>query len=645
MPQDINSLSNNAIAQIGRLYSDVENLKRQIGMMDRRRHALTAKQVYAQITDSTGTEYDATQVYYDSGWTPVDNGLEWGSDSTLGTLAEFNSKEDMEGVFPLWQTGAASGDFKWFFSGDTTGGVVYAEITGSTGTEYDATEVTYTGSWAPGGGGRGWGADGTEGPLLEFNLLEDMTGVFPLWHTEEGATSQWWFLGDPRGISDDLEQDLLFDIEYDTNEVDFRKATVTSVLSNGMVQEYTTGAPESAGMITSKEWIKIQGGQIQHVNFDAPWATITHDGTNWSSGGATSQDYTEFNDTRGHLVKFIIDGTEFVPPEDQTNYKYVNCDDEGDFRVYDESTDQVFADNGACWTFLSETTDATDAALPSVDYTDCSDCLADRTAEEWQPCGGGTPLYLDPTAGPDDELAWLCVGGTLQKYEFISNSPGTITAHDYLEQCADDLTDCSDLVGWPGSDSFDGTVCNSGSIGDTNWSNRYTLDPAAPAAIINNKLDCNNTAVLMQARIDHPGYSSDFTYETTFENAGYSGTPIAFMAQASMSVIINGTSYQVWLEEDSASLGNKFFVTSPPTTSYGNLGNVTSGTLKMTRVGNTLSAYGNGGFLKSWTVSGNTTIWVIGPFSGFQCTTRFSSVTLVDGSSNPIYIDPTGNAC
>lgn len=642
MPQDINSLSNNAIAQIGRLYSDVENLKRQIGGMGRRRGALTAKQVYAQITDSTGTEYDATQVYYDSGWTPVDNGLEWGSDSTLGTLAEFNSKEDMEGVFPLWQTGAASGDFKWFFSGDTTGGVVYAEITGSTGTEYDATEVTYTGSWAPGGGGRGWGADGTEGPLLEFNLLEDMTGVFPLWHTEEGATSQWWFLGDPRGISDDLEQDLLFDIEYDTNEVDFRKATVTSVLSNGMVQEYTTGAAVSAGMVTSKDWIAINNGQILHVNHSDPWAQITHDGTNWTDGTLTGPSCEKFYGTRGHMTKYIIDNTTVEPPADQTNWQYVNCLDEADFLVADESTDQVFAANGACWTLQGMTTDSTDIASFSADYTDCTDCIGDRTAEEWQPCGGGTPLYLDPTAGPDDELAWLCVGGTLQKYEFISNSPGTITAHDYLEQCGDDLTDCSDLVGWPASDDFDGSVCNSGAFGDTNWDQRWNVVVGSNPTIVNNSMDCDSGGATGATQLRNYG-SGDFTITTEFSNASWSNNTTNFPDLGEIFLKIGGTNYRGYLQHEVIA-GTRYWIWSPAGGTSAVSASKSTGKIEFVRSGTSLSLYLDDALKKTWTISGDLTqisVYV----ANADITTQFSYFSFVDGSSNDVYIDPTGDAC
>jgi len=56
---------------------------------------------------------------------------------------------------------------------------------------------------------------------------------------------------------------------------------------------------------------------------------------------------------------------------------------------------------------------------------------------------------------------------------YLSGSTGTPEVKLVLQQCGAVPTSCDDLSGWLCSDNFDGTDCNTGTVGDTNWEQRW----------------------------------------------------------------------------------------------------------------------------------------------------------------------------
>jgi len=78
------------------------------------------------------------------------------------------------------------------------------------------------------------------------------------------------------------------------------------------------------------------------------------------------------------------------------------------------------------------------------------------------------------------DYLWICddmgapIGGYNRWYPcYLSGTAGTPEVKLVLQQCGTVPTSCSDLSGWHCSDNFDGAGCNSASVGDTNWEQRW----------------------------------------------------------------------------------------------------------------------------------------------------------------------------
>lgn len=95
---------------------------------------------------------------------------------------------------------------------------------------------------------------------------------------------------------------------------------------------------------------------------------------------------------------------------------------------------------------------------------------------DWHAEGGGHIAYYELGEGPEGLAAWICVGGFWVRAEQVGTASRPVTSTpEFLDQCPTPAANLSELVGWHAADNFSGLECNSGSIGDQN----YTLRPWA----------------------------------------------------------------------------------------------------------------------------------------------------------------------
>lgn len=94
--------------------------------------------------------------------------------------------------------------------------------------------------------------------------------------------------------------------------------------------------------------------------------------------------------------------------------------------------------------------------------------------EQWKDCVTNIDNAILDTAQTTQAYAWLCIGGVWKRSYYDRGATGIATNPSVLEQCGTTPASCSDLVGWPASDYFNGVGCNSGVTHDTNWKVRWT---------------------------------------------------------------------------------------------------------------------------------------------------------------------------
>jgi len=284
------------------------------------------------------------------------------------------------------------------------------------------------------------------------------------------------------GVDVDISGDIVSADTSTENQITLSASELAIETEYGLVQDLTKGTEGVILNITSDgKQITIEpGAHIKHDILENTaenrWARITHDGTNWSDGNLTGADYTQDIGPKGHIIGYAIDGTEVDPPEDDTNYKYVNCENDAEFIVADTSTDGVFRLSMKCWEFYGETAADVDSTISAVDYTDCSDCLADQTNDIFIDCVDGSTEYYVQAGTADEDALWVCNGGTLKKAEVQCRActSEAISVTSVLLQCGTTALDCDDLVGWPGEDDFGGTGCDSGAVNDENYDMRWS---------------------------------------------------------------------------------------------------------------------------------------------------------------------------
>jgi len=273
-------------------------------------------------------------------------------------------------------------------------------------------------------------------------------------------------------------------------------------------------------------------------------------------------------------------------------------------------------------------------------------------AADWYADGGGHVAYFDPGLQPLGDAAWICIGGVLVRaYKFADVFGVTADNPPFLDQCGTPASNLSELLGWPASDDFSGSGCNSGVEDDDNWLLRGwhgSKDSAGVAPTIassNLRLDIGSgsgpsNSVLKNESINHPG---DFTIGATGLSMSH---PAAGYYWFHIVAIIGGDRYQTGFQRhpNFPPKGHHFqylggdtrVASSSEAPSY-----------KLVRTGNTLSAYyGNTQIGTGISVSGSLTeLWAYSVSEIQVMTCTLDAISAVDGSGNPVYIDPAGNAC
>jgi hypothetical protein len=447
-----------------------------------------------------------------------------------------------------------------------------------------------------------------------------------------------------------------------TNEFTVSGTPLGIELESGLGQELTKGSSSAVLRVTA-DGIRVgiePGPNIMHLqvaNIEANrWGTLTYDGTTATFDDVTGTDFSIDVGTYGHILGISIDSTDLEPPEDQTNYRYEDCEDSATTRVYDASTDGVFWHDSKCWTFTGDTIDDSDFTLPDVDYTDCSDCLNADTSDlhRWIPCDSTAfvTFQIDPLDGPSDDYAWLCEtgGSTYQRYENTGPFDTTDAPSDpaFVEQCGG-ASSCGELVGWALFDDFNGGICQSsaGNLNTNIWDLVYDPDGGGGSNVVSGgkvRITAASTTGEYGIENSRSDWSGDFFISCDFANISFSplgqgtswiGLVIFFVGGGVMNMERNRTSADNW-----ESLGNVVATSA------------TSGTLSIERKGgsSTVVARFDGTLLHSIS-NGNKIARVIVRANAAGSTTQnvAADINVVRGTDTiePTVTawDPTGDAC
>lgn len=269
---------------------------------------------------------------------------------------------------------------------------------------------------------------------------------------------------------------------------------------------------------------------------------------------------------------------------------------------------------------------------------------------DWHADGGGHVAYIDLAQQPLGAAAWLCIAGILVRAHRVGVAY-VVTPDNppFLDQCPTPAANLSELLGWPASDDFSGSVCNSGVEGDDNWDLRgwvgwVTGSGIAPTIVDSAlRLDIggggNSNSILENNHIDHSG---DFTVEITGLSMSH---PASGYYWFNIRVQVGVERFYAGFHYNGVSTVGHYFEypggnVSVPSASE-------TPTYKFVRTGNTLRAYyGNTQIGADKTVSGNLNNLL--PYSVSDTdaiNVAFEAISVVDGSGDPIYIDPEGESC
>lgn len=472
----------------------------------------------------------------------------------------------------------------------------------------------------------------------------------------EDASSSEIVIG---GETDDINQDFWTDIDVSTeDEWTFKSKNVILDLEFGLGQELTLAAEADAHTIKADGvWIRFEKdtGDVQHIGPSSSrvWGDLEHDGTNWTFNGVTGPNLTLGIDEKGHVHDIEIDGTSAAPPEDTTNYKYENCltPGGGDTIVLDQNHGAVVATGSTCWLFLATTTDAVTESSVDGTFADCSDCL-DTTAFRWIDCD--TSAIVDnvnpATPGsPVNDFAWYCSGATWHRAKNAGPVSGVEFGWPWLDQCGNAPTSCADLVGWPSSDNFGGSGCNSGAFNDTDWGIRgyaqtkygtsAEADPSiSGGAVLYSMLTGQG---MFTEEVNVPDQATGSMQETVglgTESTDYLINP---------SISIGGTGYAAGFEHVGGQ--RKLMVQKGGVTQWSTNTGATSTSIKFVWDGVNVTIYVGGVQRFQEANAGSAT-----NFYPFQLDNRsapgttsgsFDDLLILDGSSGNVYIDPETLSC
>jgi len=105
-------------------------------------------------------------------------------------------------------------------------------------------------------------------------------------------------------------------------------------------------------------------------------------------------------------------------------------------------------------------------------------CISGETP--WGPWDAGDYCCTLSGGIATHDYLWICddVNAAVGGYDrwwpcYLSGTTGTPVVKNVLQQCGTVPTSCDDLSGWPCSDDFSGTDCNSDPVAGTNWNQRW----------------------------------------------------------------------------------------------------------------------------------------------------------------------------
>ncbi len=255
---------------------------------------------------------------------------------------------------------------------------------------------------------------------------------------------------------------------------------------------------------------------------------------------------------------------------------------------------------------------------------------------------------------PTNEFFYVCNSGVYAKARLGGLTATAATTITPLYQCGTTApTSCEELVGWPASDDFSGTECNSGFVGDLNWNLRWLADTAtwsissggavsSPADTTENILDNNM-----------PDLSGDFSFSGTMSSSDFpDGAGESNLCQANNYATFSGGSITWGFLASNSSFGNTerkglFISRAGQSDVYVDTTSLTNRSWTLSRTGSTITL-NFGGVDYTYTHSGDVDRFLHftrrqAGYSAWSC--AFSALVIQDGSSNEVYIDIAGKTC
>ena len=282
------------------------------------------------------------------------------------------------------------------------------------------------------------------------------------------------------------------------------------------------------------------------------------------------------------------------------------------------------------------------------------DCCCAPSNYQWKRCDNDADAAVLSAGHTDVDFAWLCLSSIWVKCYNDALKFAVATDPTVLKQCDDAApSSCLDLVGWPASDDFGGTGCNSGAISDQNWIARgYSTSGFGSGSIsyVSNALRVETTATGSDATLNQVAGSMSHTGAFTLT------APFTNFVKAGGST--DHISYFRLYYSDGTWDGCLFFI-SGSNSGLVRLNKATGGSIESTGTPSssgtvTISRDGSNNIQATlWGVTLNYTghaktvdhIQLITSTSSAYGPIDWSSFTLVDGSGSNIYIDPSGKSC
>lgn len=458
---------------------------------------------------------------------------------------------------------------------------------------------------------------------------------------------------------ENFSQDVFDTIDTDTeDEVTFEGYRIDMETDAGVTQILDNSVEVSPVVLSAiGKWVGIEkGGVWKHKN--SPVSSEVDDEHWFSTGELVISGSTEtielFFDNKGHCWM----NNEDVQPT-VTNYRYQHCSDMSsypDIILSTQSSDAIRIDD-ECYQFIGETEDDLTSPIPTIGGTfgSCLACEESLSQDQWKKCADDTDAAVLSDAHTDVDYAWLCLGGAWVKC--YNDAPTALTATDpaVLKQCGVSVpTSCDDLVGWPVSDDFGGSDCNSGTIGDANWSFRWIddSDSEGTISITAGALELasgagNFTAAAVSTVSTAINLSGDFTAEINFN---ITQMPSDYQRWIQFSVTLGADVVTAFISYNLFQASTRLVTARKNSTATSSASSATSGKFTISRVSGTVYVKLDGVTIQSYaSTTGNLTKINMASVSNDSAATsticKWDNISLLNGSSEQVYIDPTGKSC